>query len=141
MHRYIYEKAKNLQRTVDVRADKAESIGLKENQFDAVISTLVLCSVSELETALSEIKRVLKPGGQFLFIEHVAAQPGSRLRTIQGIVRPVWRWLADGCIVDREVASAIEQAGFSSTDIQPFNAPVPFTTGVIRPHIRGIAVK
>ena len=72
-----------------------------DKTIDSVVSTLVLCSVPSLDTTLKEILRVLKPGGTFLFIEHIAAPPGTWLRKIQGVIRPVWKAIADGCNPDR----------------------------------------
>lgn len=141
MHRYILQKAKQLGLTVSVRTENAEELSLPNGQFDFVISTLVLCSVKDPARALSEIRRVLKPGGRFLFIEHVIAPLETRLHTAQRVIRPVWKWIADGCIVDRDTSILIEQAGFSETRIESIMPRVPITAFVIRPHIMGVAVK
>ena len=141
MHRHIYDKAKDLNVEVSVRTDLAESLIDPDDSLDAVISTLVLCSVANPLVVFSEILRVLKPGGRFVFIEHIAAKPDSRLRKAQRAIRPVWRSLADGCHVDREMDRIIGNAGFSSTEIRHFDAPVPFTAKVIKPHIMGWGVK
>ena len=71
--------------------------------MDAVISTQVLCSVADPAKVLREIQRVLKPGGRFLFVEHVAAAPGTSLRHWQRLARPVSALLGDGCHPDRNL--------------------------------------
>jgi SAM-dependent methyltransferase len=109
-----------------------------EASMDAVVSTLVLCSVPYPEATLQEILRVLKPGGRFVFIEHVAAEGGTRLRSFQDFLQPVWTFVGDGCHPNRETWSTISQAGFSQVDIQHFRHP---NGGPASPHISGTGVK
>jgi len=137
MHPYLQAEAERLGRTIDVRSGSAEAIDLPDASVDAVVSTLVLCSVADPARVMQEVLRVLKPGGSFVFLEHVAAPRGSRLRRLQRLLRPGWRLIADGCHPDRETWSMIEQAGFSRVHIDHFRGPVP----VIRPHIAGTAEK
>lgn len=86
---------------------------------------------------MQEIRRVLKPGGKLLFVEHVAAPNGSALRTVQKLIKPVWKFAGDGCHTDRETAEAVRRAGFSSVEIKEFRAPLP----IVSPHIAGKAIK
>ena len=97
MHRFIYQKAAYLKRDVQLLAGYAEAMDFESDSVDVVICTLVLCSVKDQEAVLREILRVLKPGGKLVFIEHVAAGAGSALRKMQGLMRPFWRLMADGC--------------------------------------------
>src|SRR5699024_494896 len=101
---------------MEIITGAAESVPLAEASMDTVVSTLVLCSVDRIDKALSEIKRVLKPGGHFLFIEHVAAPQQSSLRRIQRWINPLWKRVADGCHTDRETWKAIKKAGFDHVD-------------------------
>jgi hypothetical protein len=80
---------------------------------------------------------VLKPGGRFFFLEHVAAPQGTWLRRIQSGIRPIWKVIADGCHPDRETWVALENAGFKSVNYQHFHAPVP----IVSPQIVGVAIK
>lgn len=120
----------------EVREGCAERLPVDAASADAVIGTLVLCSVEDMAGALREIRRVLKPGGRFVFIEHVAAPVGTWRRRLQRWVRPLWRVLADGCHPDRETLQAIRTAGFARVEAEEFVAPV----GLVAPHIAGIAV-
>ena len=84
-----------------------------------------------------EIYRVLKPGGTFVFIEHVAAQRGTFARGIQNLVVPVWSFVGDGCHPNRETAQRVQAAGFSDVQIDTFSIPWP----IVSPHIAGLALK
>jgi ubiquinone/menaquinone biosynthesis C-methylase UbiE len=103
-----------------------------------VVSTLVLCSVPQPEATLQEILRILKPGGRFVFIEHVAARRGTRLRAVQNLIQPVWSLVGDGCHPNRETWDTISQAGFAQTEIEHFWFPGGGPAG---PHIAGTGVK
>jgi SAM-dependent methyltransferase len=133
--RYMRASAARAGRPLDVRAGVAERLPLPDASADAVISTLVLCSVQDLGAALREIRRVLRPDGRFVFVEHVAAADGTFQRRVQRAIRPLWRALGDGCHPDRDIASAIAAAGFASVDLRRFEVPFP----IIRPHIAGVA--
>lgn len=135
MHRFIREVAAEQGIEVELRTATAAATGLPDACADAVISTLVLCSVPDLDAALAEVRRILKLGGRFYFIEHVAAPEGSWSRTLQHSIKPIWRRLGDGCRPDRETARAIERAGFADVAYESFRAPLP----VVAPHVIGIA--
>src|SRR5699024_1925521 len=116
MQAYLKENVEEAHQHMEIITGAAESVHLAEASMDTVVSTLVLCSVDRIDKALSEIKRVLKPGGHFLFIEHVAAPQQSSLRRIQRWINPLWKRVADGCHTDRETWKAIKKAGFDHVD-------------------------
>jgi ubiquinone/menaquinone biosynthesis C-methylase UbiE len=136
-HPRLRRKAQRLGLDAAVHGGVAERLPLPDASADAVVSTLVLCSVDDPAAALAEVRRVLKPGGRFVFIEHVAAPGGSLLRRVQRWVRPAWGALADGCRPDRETGRVIASAGFAEVQIERFDAAVPLP--VVRPHIVGTA--
>jgi SAM-dependent methyltransferase len=109
-----------------------------DESVDAVVSTLVLCSVANPAATMQEILRVLKPGGRFAFIEHVAAEQGSRLRTWQDRLQPLWTPLADGCHPNRETWTTISHAGFAHVDIEHYHS---LGSSLAAPHIAGTAIK
>src|SRR5262249_29270254 len=98
---------------VDVRAAAAEAMPIADGSVDAVVASLVLCSVRDPGATLREVGRVLRPGGRFVFIEHVAAPHGSGLRVVQRALSPIWGAFADGCHPDRDTGRLIEAAGFA----------------------------
>jgi len=85
----------------------AEALPFADGSFDTVVSTLVLCTVADPRRALGEVRRVLRPGGQLLFLEHVAADPGWRRRLQERSAR-AWSAFADGCQCDRPTLETIE---------------------------------
>ncbi len=137
LHRYLRSKAEKHDLEVEVRRGVAERLEAEDSSVDAVVSTLVLCSVRDVAGTLKEIRRVLKPGGRFVFIEHVAAPLGTWLRRVQQWARPVMRAIADGCHPDRETWVAIENASFSEVNLEHFQAPAL----IVSPHIAGVATK
>ena len=109
----------------------------QEGAFDAVICSLVLCSVKDPAEVLAGLHRGLKPGGRFLFLEHVAADRGSRLRAAQDRWLPLWRCCAGGCHPNRETAELIAEAGFDIQWSERFDLPL----GLAGPHLIGEAVR
>lgn len=135
MHSYLQKQAKKLGLNIDLRIGNAEWLDAEDNSIDTVVSTLVLCSVPNIDYTLQAILRVLKPGGRFLFIEHVAAPQGTVLRQVQSAIRPTWQVIGDGCHPDRETLIALENAGFASINYERFDAQLP----IVSPHIIGVA--
>ena len=78
--------------------------------FDIVVSTLVLCTVSNVDQCLAEMRRVLRPDGELLFIEHVRGTGG--LGTLHDVIRPVWSWVAAGCQPNRRTEESLAAAGW-----------------------------
>merc|ERR1712110_1022121 len=92
--------------------------GIESNSVDAVVVTLVLCSVQDQAKCFSEIKRVLKPGGKFFYMERIVDDANSQLRLVQQILTTIgfWQWAFAGCCLDRSTAEAVEAAGFTKVD-------------------------
>ncbi len=134
--RYIREAAQRTGHEFEFRSGSAGALPFPEASFDSVACTLTLCSVKDPARVLEEVRRVLRPGGQLLFMEHVAAAEGSPLRRRQRRLRPVFRCLAD-CTPDRDTGSLLRAAHFSTLEIEEFELPLP----VVSPHICGRAVR
>lgn len=115
-----------------------EAIPVRDASVDAVIGTLVLCSVKDVDMTLQEVRRVLKPGGIYLFVEHVAAKDGTFLKFWQNVVDPLQQVVSDGCHLTRQTGNNISEAGFSSVELG--NAFLS-NASLISPHVYGIAHK
>ncbi|NWX39509.1 MET7A protein, partial [Steatornis caripensis] len=107
--------------------------------MDAVVCTLVLCSVHNVNSTLKEALRVLRPGGAFYFLEHVAADRSSWKYFWQQVYYPTWKLIFDGCCLTREIWKNLEQAKFSEVNLQHIKVDLPLMP--IEPHIIGYAVK
>ncbi|XP_027449368.1 methyltransferase-like protein 7A isoform X1 [Zalophus californianus] len=110
-----------------------------DGSMDVVVCTLVLCSVESQERILQEVRRVLRPGGAFFFLEHVAAESSTWTYFWQQILHPFWYLLFDRCHLTRESWKALEGASFSKVKLQHFQAPLSWK--VVCPHICGYTVK
>ena len=109
---YAREAARAKGWEADIRPGFGEALPFDDASFDTVVSTFTLCSVSDHGKVLSELKRVLKPGGTFLFLEHGRA-PDAGVRRWQERIEPVWKRLLGNCHLTRAVGTAIGEAGFS----------------------------
>jgi SAM-dependent methyltransferase len=122
-----------------VLAGEAERIPLADASVDAVVGTMVLCSVDDQVRAVAEILRVLRPGGRYIFLEHVGAPPGTWSRFAQRLSAPVSRCLDGGCDPARDTGKVIEAAGFARVETDEFVLAGPF--GIAFPHLFGFATR
>ncbi|MCE7012150.1 class I SAM-dependent methyltransferase [Kibdelosporangium philippinense] len=107
MYKRLRERAAGRPEVV-VRQTSGSRLPAAQDSVDTVVSTLVLCTVPEVEPVLDEIARVLRPGGLFLFCEHVISDDEKRART-QRRIAPFWEKFAGGCHPDRDTASAVAE--------------------------------
>lgn len=96
----------------DIREGVAEALPFEDDRFDTVLATFTLCSVGDQMQSLAEARRVLKPGGKLLFLEHGAAPDPGPARW-QRRIEPVWKPIAGGCHLTRPISRAIADAGFT----------------------------
>ena len=141
MRSRLIQRAAELGLEVEFREPEAARLPAQDASVDVVLSSLVLCSLRDPQATLGEIRRVLKPGGRFVFLEHVAAPDNTLLRRNQDLVRPLWQLFADGCRVNRELGTMIRGAGFSRVDMEAFRAPREIMPAMVSPQIAGVAVK
>lgn len=107
---------------VEFMQSPAESIPLQENSMDSVLMTYTLCTIPDVEVALAEIRRVLKPTGRLIFCEH-GYSPDENIRQWQDRLNPIWRKLAGGCNLNRPIDQLLTQSGFKSDDLQTMYLP------------------
>ena len=111
MRRMAEAKAAEAGLVVEMTRGRAEAMPFESGAFDTVLCTFTLCSVQDSAAVLAEARRVLKPGGLFLFCEHGLA-PDANVVKWQRRIEPVWKHIAGGCHLTRPVTAAIEAAGF-----------------------------
>jgi ubiquinone/menaquinone biosynthesis C-methylase UbiE len=123
---------------IDVVDARAERLPLPDDAADAAVTSLALCSVRDVAAALAELRRVLRPGGELRFLEHVIAQRGP-LRLLQRLVTPAYSRMPDGCHVARDALASIERAGFAIERCDRFmhrdgalEPAIPHVTGAAR---------
>ncbi len=137
MHRRLQAAADRHGVHLDLRDRVAERTGLPDGSADAVISSLVLCTVSDPAAVLAEVRRILRPGGTYRFVEHVAARAGTPTRALQRALRRPWAWTFEGCSCERDLAAPLRAAGFSRLDVEPYRLHSPFVS--FNTQIAGVA--
>jgi len=125
-------------RQVEIIPCRAEQIDLPAASFDHIVSTLVLCSVTDIERTLQELRRLLKPGGSLVFFEHVRADDNPGLYKLQKRLEPVWKWCAGNCHLTRPTGQLLEQAGFA---IELERVAMQGVPAFVRPVIKGVAFR
>ncbi len=121
---------------VEIVRAPAEALPLGDDTIDTAVITYTLCSVEDPEQALKEVRRVLKPGGRVLFLEH-GLSPEEDVARWQRRLNPIWRSLAVGCNLTRPVAELLRRAGFSIQDMEEYYlGGAPRVLGF---HCRGVA--
>lgn len=118
MHPRLRRRARRYGIDLDIVTGAAESLPFADASVDLVISSLVLCTVTDPAVAVDEIRRVLRPGGRLVFVEHVVARRRGLLRAAQRTVRRPWAVLFDGCDTCRDTEHTLRDAGFSSLDLR-----------------------
>jgi ubiquinone/menaquinone biosynthesis C-methylase UbiE len=113
-----------------------ENLPFEDDSFDTVVVTLVLCTVPNPAATLSEVKRVLKPDGQFLFLEHVRS-PDPGIAKWQDRLEKPWRFIGDGCHCNRDTEATIKAAGFALGEVE--HPELPKSPPIVRPMARGSA--
>lgn len=122
---------------VDYRVLNGESLPMADASFDSVVCTWTLCSIPQADRAISQVHRLLKPGGKFFFIEHGLSQD-SVIQTWQNILTPIQKIIADGCHLNRNIQHLVKQK-FPNVAVEQFYDPtLPKVIGYM---YRGIATK
>lgn len=124
---------------LDVRDRGAETIDVDDGGADAVVSTLVLCGVDDPAEVVAETRRVLRPGGRFVFVEHVAAPTGSGTARTQRLVRRPHRWMFNGCRVDQDTEAVIRS--FDWADLELRSIDLGRAGAWVRHQIVGVATR
>lgn len=117
---------------------EAAALPFADGEVDAIVATLVLCSVRDLPAALAECRRVLRPGGDLLLLEHVRSDDAAAAAW-QDRIDPAWRRLMQGCHPNRDSLAAVAAAGFDIVERHP--VPVEMPAARLFPHVAARAVR
>ncbi len=140
VHRLAEKRMHNSTVRVQHLVLNGEQLPMADACFDAVVSTWTLCSIAEVDKALREVRRVLKPEGRFYFVEH-GLSPDPQIAKWQHRLTPVQKCIADGCHLDRNILALIQEAGFEILQSRNFLAEgIPavgsyMTLGQARPRV------
>jgi ubiquinone/menaquinone biosynthesis C-methylase UbiE len=136
MNKYLEDNLKKSLIRVNSIMGTAENLPFDDHTVDTVVSTLTLCSVADPARVLLEIKRVLRAGGRLMFFEH-GLSPELNIQKWQNRLNPIQKTIADGCNLNRDIRSLLEQTGFDFESIENFYLkPGPKTHGYM---YKGIA--
>jgi ubiquinone/menaquinone biosynthesis C-methylase UbiE len=122
---------------IEVVTARAEALPFPDESFDAAVAAFVLCSVEDQSSVLAEARRVLRPGGKLVLLEHVRGE--GRVARWQERLTPLHRKLAGNCHLNRDTRAAVAAAGFDAAGVQRTN--LPGTHPLVRPGIHGVAIK
>ena len=136
----LHEMAKKVVSGLDLDVEfllkGAEEIPLIDDSVDTVLITYTMCSIPEVEVAIKEIKRVIKPEGVMIFCEHGKAPDENTLKW-QGRINPYWKKISGGCNLNRDIPNLIKSAGFSITQLETMY--LPGTPKILGYHYWGFA--
>ena len=135
------EQARTAPVPVETQDGRAEQLPFPDGTFDAAVACLTLCSVADPQAALDEIHRVLRPGGELRFFEHVQAESPAMRRVQRALDATVWPRLMGGCHTGRDTQTAITTAGFTVTTVDRFPFPATRVPSPAATHILGVAVR
>ena len=134
MLRRARARAAQLGRGVTLIEAPAEELPFEESSFDTAVSLAVLCSVRDPAHALRELRRVLRPDGRFIFLEHARSEDAKLARWQDRLERP-WGWVAGGCHPNRPTLERIESAGFELVEVE--HKDLPEVPRLVRPNVMG----
>ena len=107
---------------IDFLINGAEDIDLSDNSVDTILITYTLCTIPNLDKSMSEMKRVLKPGGKFIFCEHGIA-PDMNIIKWQRRINPIWGIFFGGCNINRNIPKIISESGFNISNLNQMYLP------------------
>lgn len=138
MAKRLRETAAASSRSLSVSEAPAERLPFEDSSFDTVVSTLVFCTVPDPVAAMTEVARVLEPGGRLLFLEHVRAEDAGLARWQDRLERP-WRFLGDGCHCNRDTVATIAASPLQLDRVE--HGKLPKAPPIVEPLVSGSATR
>lgn len=135
MARRAIERARFAPASINVFQLDAQKLAVEDGSFDVAVGTLVMCTIPDPGRALAELRRALRPGGRYVFMEHVRAESPHLARWQDRLERP-WRLVAGGCHPNRRTVDIIQASGFQMQELNHFAIGLSLT----KPHVAGVAL-
>lgn len=124
MHRLARKRIEEAGLSVELLGLSANTIPLPDDSIDTIVMTYTLCTIPDPVPALREMRRVLKPEGKLLYLEHGKA-PDDKVHRLQNKLQPIWGKLSGGCHLGRDIPALLKVAGFSTADLEQMYVPGP----------------
>jgi ubiquinone/menaquinone biosynthesis C-methylase UbiE len=137
MARRLAKRAPEASVPVEIVSGSAEALPFPDESFDTAVVTFVFCSVEDPGVALAEVRRVLRPGGRLVLLEHVRGE--GRLARWQDRLTPLHRKVAGNCHLNRDTRATVAAAGFDATGVEPTR--IPGSHPLVRSGVQGVAIK
>ena len=137
MAKQLRKRAAEAAVPVELRIGSAESLPFADGTFDTAVITFVLCSVDDPAAALRDVRRVLRPDGRLVILEHVRGE--GRLAAWQTRLTPLHRKVAGNCHLDRDTLAALAAAGFETDQVE--RVRIPGSYPLVRSGIQGVAIR
>lgn len=134
-----FDHARQAQPPIEIVDGVVEELPFEDGTFDAAVVCLMMCSVHDQAMALAEVRRVLRPGGELRFLEHVRATTPRLARVQRAMDATVWPFLGGGCHASRDTLGAILDAGFTVESVDRFRFPETRVPAPTSPHVLGVA--
>jgi ubiquinone/menaquinone biosynthesis C-methylase UbiE len=138
MVKQLRKRVEGSAQTVSIVEAGAEKLPFPDDSFDTAVATLVLCTVPDPVAGVAEVSRVLKPGGRFLFLEHVRSEDPGLARWQDRLERP-WRFLGDGCHCNRDTVATISASELELGEVE--RGELPKAPPLVRPLVSGSATR
>jgi ubiquinone/menaquinone biosynthesis C-methylase UbiE len=137
MARRLPAKVEEAKVPVEVVSVRAQALPFPNESFDAAVAAFVLCSVEDQADVLAEARRLLRPGGKLIVLEHVLGK--GRTASWQHRLTPLHRRMSGNCHLNRDTRTAVARAGFDVAGVE--STLLPGTHALVRPGIQGVAIK
>jgi ubiquinone/menaquinone biosynthesis C-methylase UbiE len=136
MYKQLEQRAAKECAGADLIRAGGEDLPFEDDSFDTVVITLVLCTVPDQPATLREVSRVLRPGGNLLFLEHVRSHDSDLAKWQDRLEKP-WQFLGDGCHCNRDTEAGLKAAGFDLSDVE--HPELPKAPPIVKPMVKGSA--
>lgn len=121
-HKALDNALEKTQLSTEMIFESAEALPMEDDSIDSIVCTYTLCTIPDIDQTLEQCRRVLKSNGKFIFVEHGIA-PDKKVQRTQNRINPIWKKLAGGCNLNRDIPQTLEQHGYNITKLESMYLP------------------